>query len=55
MTNETQVEVTQADRDAAHVAFDIAFRGETDGIDLAMAELFARHRIHAELEGGRSD
>lgn len=42
MNNETNV--TQADRDAANTAFDIAFRGDTDGIDEAMAELFTRHR-----------
>lgn len=38
------VEPTQADKVAADRAFDIAFRGDTDGIDCAMAELFARHR-----------
>jgi hypothetical protein len=39
--------MTQRDRDAANEAFDIAFRGDTDGIDDAMASLFARHRLEA--------
>lgn len=39
------VEVTQADRDAANKAFDIAFRGDTNGIDDAMAGLLAAHRL----------
>lgn len=43
-----QVALTQADRDAANKAFDIAFRGDTDDIDDAMAELFAANRIAAE-------
>ena len=37
--------ITDIDREAADKAFDVAFRGDTDGIDDAMAELFARHRI----------
>lgn len=41
--------VTQMDRDAADKAFDIAFRGDTDGIDCAMAELFAAHRRAATI------
>jgi hypothetical protein len=40
-------DIIQADRDAADTAFDIAFRGETQGIDEAMAQVFARHRIAA--------
>jgi hypothetical protein len=39
-----QVAVTAADEAAADKAFDIAFRGDTDGIDDAMAQLFANHR-----------
>lgn len=38
------VELLPADREAAEKAFDIAFRGNTDGIDDAMAALFAAHR-----------
>jgi hypothetical protein len=34
---------TQADQNAANKAFDIAFRGDTEGIDEAMAALFAVH------------
>lgn len=41
----SSVELLPADRDAASKAFDIAFRGDTDGIDEAMAALFAAHRI----------
>ena len=41
--------VTQADRASADKAFDIAFRGDTDGIEEAMAELFAANRAeHAD-------
>jgi len=39
------------DRRAADKAFDIAFRGETEGIDDAMAALFTAHRIAAERRG----
>lgn len=38
------VELLPADREAAEKAFDIAFRGDTEGIDDAMAALFAAHR-----------
>jgi hypothetical protein len=53
MTDPKATEVTQADRDAANHAFDIAFQGNTDTIDDDMAELFARHRIAAEEAGAR--
>lgn len=42
------IQVTQADRDAANKAFDIAFQGDTSTIDDDMAELFARHRQQAD-------
>lgn len=48
MTNNTEqqaVPVAQEDREAADKAFDLAFRGDTDGIDDAMAQLFADHRV----------
>jgi hypothetical protein len=37
-----------ADKTMADKAFDIAFRGDTDGIDDAMAQLFRDHRLAAE-------
>lgn len=42
--------ITDSDREAADKAFDVAFRGDTDGIDDAMAELFAQHRLQARWE-----
>lgn len=45
--------ITQADRDVANHAFDIAFAGNTDTIDDDMAELIARHREAAMIEGAR--
>lgn len=55
MTFDKEAEVTQADHNAANKAFDIAFRGETDGIDDAMAELFAKHRLAALEASSRQD
>lgn len=46
----TDTPITQADRDAANHAFDIAFQGNTETIDADIAERFARHRIAAERE-----
>ena len=39
--------ITRSDRDAASKAFDVAFRGDTAGIDDAMAGLFASHTADA--------
>jgi flagellar biosynthesis/type III secretory pathway protein FliH len=43
--------IIQADIAAANLAFDVAFRGKTEGIDEAMGELFARHRELGYAEG----
>ena len=40
-------DITQADREAASKAFDIAFAGDTKGIDEAMQGLFVAHRSAA--------
>jgi len=47
---EAQAEVVDADREAAEKAFDIAFRGDTDGIDDAMASLFTNRAALALAE-----
>ena len=51
----TDPEITQADRETANKAFDVAFRGETEGIDDAMAEIFARHRMLGRAEGAAQE
>lgn len=52
-TSEQQaVPVAQEDREAANKAFDLAFRGDTDGIDDAMARLFADHRVLIPCKSG---
>jgi hypothetical protein len=48
------VEVTQAEKAAANKAFDIAFRGDTEGIDEAMAALFAAHAARERIEAAKA-
>lgn len=44
-------EITDADREAANKALDIAFQGDTTTIDDDMARLFIKYRIDAFAAG----